>query len=93
MSQFHTIRLILGDQLNRHHSWYSSKDDGVLYLMAELHQESTYVKHHIQKLCSFFAAMADFAQSLKADGHQLCYFSLDDSAQFDSLGHVVSSLC
>ncbi|MGB1244400.1 MAG: cryptochrome/photolyase family protein [Porticoccaceae bacterium] len=93
MSQFHTIRLILGDQLNRHHSWYSSKDDGVLYLMAELHQEATYVKHHIQKLCSFFAAMADFAQSLKADGHQLCYFSLDDSAQFDSLGHVVSSLC
>ena len=93
MSQFHTIRLILGYQLNRHHSWYSSKDDGVLYLMAELHQEATYVKHHIQKLCSFFAAMADFAQSLKADGHQLCYFSLDDSAQFDSLGHVVSSLC
>ena len=93
MNKFHTVRLILGDQLNANHSWYQQQDNGVIYLLAELHQETNYVKHHIQKLCSFFAAMADFAQSLKADGHQLCYFSLDDSEQFDSLGHMVSSLC
>ncbi|MGB2359966.1 MAG: cryptochrome/photolyase family protein, partial [Porticoccaceae bacterium] len=66
MSQYHSLRLILGDQLNRQHSWYRSSDSGVLYLIAELHQEAGYVKHHIQKLCSFFAAMADFAKSLQA---------------------------
>jgi len=93
MNQFHSIRLILGDQLNRQHSWYSEKDDGVLYLIAELHQETVYVKHHIQKLCGFFAAMANFAQSLKDDGHQVRYYSLDESGQFASLSHMISSLC
>ena len=69
MNNFHTIRLVLGDQLNREHSWYKNIDDGVLYIIAELHQEATYVTHHIQKLCSFFAAMADFARSLREDRH------------------------
>lgn len=53
MTQFHTLRLILGDQLNRQHSWYQQQDDGILYLIAELHQEAHYVTHHIQKLSAF----------------------------------------
>ena len=93
MSQYHSLRLILGDQLNRQHSWYSTADSGVLYLIAELHQEAGYVKHHIQKLCSFFAAMADFAKSLQADGHHVCYYDLDESAKFENLSHMISSLC
>ena len=93
MTQFHSIRLILGDQLNRQHSWYKKQDDGVLYVIAELHQEAVYVTHHIQKLCSFFAAMADFAQSLQADGHRVSYYNLDDSAGYESLVHMISSLC
>ena len=36
MTNFHTLRLILGDQLNRQHTWYQQRDDGVLYLIAEL---------------------------------------------------------
>ena len=90
MTQFHSIRLILGDQLNRQHSWYKKQDDGVLYVIAELHQEAVYVTHHIQKLCSFFAAMADFAQSLQADGHRVSYYNLDDSAGYESLVHMIS---
>ena len=50
------LRLILGDQLNINHSWYAQQDESVMYLIAELHQESNYVRHHIQKLCGFFAA-------------------------------------
>lgn len=93
MNRFHTIRLILGDQLNRQHSWYRQQDDGVLYVIAELHQEATYTTHHIQKLCSFFAAMADFALSLEAEGHKVCFYNLDDSIRYKSLTHMISSLC
>ena len=30
------LRLILGDQLNASHSWFSDKDDDTLYVIAEL---------------------------------------------------------
>ncbi|MDF5533934.1 cryptochrome/photolyase family protein, partial [Vibrio parahaemolyticus] len=49
--RFETVRLILGDQLNSEHSWFHQPDEQVLYLIAELKQENTYVTHHIQKVC------------------------------------------
>ena len=93
MANFHTLRLILGDQLNRQHSWYQKRDDGVLYLIAELHQEAKYVTHHIQKLCAFFAAMEAFADSLVRDQHKVSYLSLDDTADFASLPQLLEALC
>ncbi|MBT5578508.1 MAG: cryptochrome/photolyase family protein [Porticoccaceae bacterium] len=93
LQQYQSLRLILGDQLNRQHSWYREQDPRVLYVIAELHQEAGYVVHHIQKLCSFFAAMADFAKSLQADGHQVSYLSLDDTAAYPTLSHLISALC
>lgn len=83
--QFHTLRLLLGDQLGSNHSWFSQHDDGVLYLIAELKQESRYVTHHVQKVCAFFAAMADFAKSLTASGHRVLHLTLDDTAEFADL--------
>ncbi|MCH4295613.1 cryptochrome/photolyase family protein [Shewanella sp. 3B26] len=88
--QFHTLRLLLGDQLGSNHSWFSQRDDGVLYLIAELKQENSYVTHHIQKVCAFFAAMADFATSLKAAGHRVLHLTLDDSAEFADLPALLS---
>jgi deoxyribodipyrimidine photolyase-related protein len=79
MSQYHTLRVILGDQLNATHSWFHEHDQGVLYLIAELHPEATYVKHHIQKLCAFFLAMEHFANALKSAHHQVCYLTLDET--------------
>ncbi|MBW3139137.1 cryptochrome/photolyase family protein [Ferrimonas balearica] len=76
----HTLRLILGDQLNADHSWFRQRDDGVLYLIAELHQETGYVRHHIQKVCAFFAAMKAFSETLSQDGHRVRYLTLDDTA-------------
>ena len=35
-----TIRLILGDQLNQNHSWFNTIDNDVVYLMAEMRQET-----------------------------------------------------
>jgi len=89
--KYHTLRVILGDQLNAAHSWFKKHDQGVLYLIAELHPEATYVTHHIQKLCAFFLAMERFADALKENGHQVCYLTLDDTLN-QSLEEVIFSL-
>lgn len=73
-----TLRFILGDQLNSQHSWFESVDDQILYLMAEMRQETDYTTHHIQKVVGIFAAMRHFARSLEQQGHQVIYLNLDD---------------
>jgi deoxyribodipyrimidine photolyase-related protein len=80
-----TLRLVLGDQLNPEHAWYSTVDDTVLYLVAELPQELDYVKHHEQKICAFFLAMAHFAEHLAGQGHRVCYLTLDDTSGINNL--------
>ncbi len=35
-----TLRLILGDQLGPQHSWYSTTDANVVYLLMEVRQET-----------------------------------------------------
>ena len=87
------LRLILGDQLNINHSWYKSEDKSTLYLIAELHQESNYVRHHIQKLCGFFAAMSDFADQLRNLGHHVLHLNLDDTAEFSDLNALIAKIC
>jgi len=92
MSHYHTLRVILGDQLNAAHSWLRessapSQQEGILYLIAELHPEATYVKHHIQKLCAFFLAMEQFASTLQEAHYQVRYLTLDDT-----VGHTLESL-
>ena len=72
------IRLILGDQLNRQHSWFQEQREDVLYLMMEIRSETDYATHHIQKLLGFFAAMRNFAAALQQDGHRVVYLRLDD---------------
>lgn len=86
-----TLRLILGDQLNAGHSWFEQVDDEVVYLIAELHQECTYVHHHIQKICGFFAAMHNFAKALRTAGHQVHYLTLDDTADFADLNSLIKN--
>lgn len=87
------LRLILGDQLNASHSWYQTKSDDVLYVIAEMHQEATYVKHHIQKICAFFAAMQTFATALKGAGHHVLHIKLDDERSLLPLKQLIAYLC
>ncbi|MDT3402788.1 cryptochrome/photolyase family protein [Mucilaginibacter terrae] len=75
-----TLRLILGDQLNSKHSWYKQVDNDVIYIMLEVMQEQQYVKHHIQKILAFFAAMRNFAHQLTQKGHEVIYIKLNDKA-------------
>ena len=72
-----TIRLLLGDQLNHNHSWFDIIDSNVYYVMFEMKQETNYVRHHVQKVVAFFAAMRHFASKLEQKGHQIVYYKLD----------------
>ena len=84
-----TLRLLLGDQLNHQHSWYRDTRDEVVYFMAEMQQETSYVKHHIQKVVGFFLAMRSFAQHLESCGHQVIYYTLDHP---ENTGYLVKNL-
>lgn len=68
----------MGDQLNSTHSWFLQKDPETVYVMMEMMQEQNYVKHHIQKILAFFAAMRNFAFQLEKAGHKVIYLKLDD---------------
>ncbi len=87
------LRLILGDQLNANHSWLKKKRSDTLYLIAELHQEATYTKHHCQKICAFFAAMEAFSIALKKAGHDVKHLTLDDTQSYESLSALIHSVC
>ncbi|MFC3879711.1 cryptochrome/photolyase family protein [Algoriphagus namhaensis] len=87
-----TLRLILGDQLNSKHSWFDESNLDVTYLLLEMRQETEYVAHHIQKVIGFFLAMRNFASQLESDGHQVCYFSLDDPENEQDLEKMIVKL-
>jgi deoxyribodipyrimidine photolyase-related protein len=51
----------------------------------EMRQETDYVKHHIQKILAFFAAMRSFAESLRKNGHTVIYLKISDPENQHSL--------
>ncbi|MBB5211197.1 cryptochrome/photolyase family protein [Microbulbifer hydrolyticus] len=87
-----TLRLILGDQLNHQHSWYHNDDNDTLYFIAEMRQETDYVKHHIQKVVAFFEAMEQFAQWLRDRGKKVVYYKLDGKNNTQKPGTNIAAL-
>lgn len=86
-----TLRLILGDQLNQKHSWFKEVDDDVVHLMAEMRQETDYVKHHIQKVVAFFLAMRSFCEDVSAAGHQFIYLKITDEHNPQNLEELIKN--
>ncbi len=80
-----TLRLILGDQLNYHHSWLKDDQENITYLMMEMRQETDYVVHHIQKVIGFFSAMRNFTDYLQERDYEVIYFKINDSENQQSL--------
>jgi deoxyribodipyrimidine photolyase-related protein len=80
MSKGHrALRLVLGDQLTR--GLASLRDcDRVndIILLCEVSDETSYVRHHQQKLVMILSAMRHFADDLRADGFHVAYVALDD---------------
>jgi len=79
------LRLILGDQLNINHSWLKEDPSHAVYLLMEVREEATYVRHHIQKITAFFLAMRAFADHLRELGMQVHFITLDDPSNKHSL--------
>lgn len=73
-----TLRLILGDQLNINHTWFTTVDRSVTYVLMEVRTETDYAPHHVQKVLGFFAAMQNFAIELQQKNHQVIYIHLND---------------
>lgn len=88
----HTLRLVLGDQLNPGHSWWQHVDPEVVYVLMEVRQETDYVLHHAQKILAIFAAMRDFARQLRAAGHRVRYVSLDNASNRQSITDNLAAL-
>lgn len=75
-----TLRLILGDQLNRAISSLSDADPKHdVILLCEVMEEATYVPHHPKKIAFLFAAMRHFADELKQAGFKVRYVTLTDT--------------
>jgi len=87
------IRLILGDQLNINHSWFQRVDATVLYVLMEVKSESEYVTHHVQKIVGIFAAMRAFARELKALGHEVRYYEINDLDNHHDFLKNIEALC
>ena len=80
-----TLRFVLGDQLSR--SLSALRDiDRVrdVVLMVEVHDETTYVQHHKQKIALVLSAMRHFAEALRAEGIRVDYVHLDDEGNTGS---------
>jgi deoxyribodipyrimidine photolyase-related protein len=85
-----TLRLVLGDQLNPQHPWFTSDpQDDVVYVLAEMRHETDNVRHHIQKIAAFFAAMEHFARELQNRGHRVDYRTLDHPDSALSFGDML----
>ena len=84
------LRLILGDQLNSEHSWFQKTDENTLYVLAEMRQETDYVKHHIQKVVAFFLSMRNFYTHIKSQGHRSIYFEISDIENAQNLEKIIS---
>ncbi|HEV2559781.1 MAG TPA: cryptochrome/photolyase family protein [Microvirga sp.] len=82
-----TLRFILGDQLTRSIASLADLDpERDVVLLAEVHEEATYVRHHQQKIAFILSAMRHFAEELRAEGIEVDYVRLDDPANSGSFG-------
>ena len=92
MNKSKIVRLILGDQLNINHSWFSEVNHDVTYVLMEIQSETNYAQHHIQKVLAFFAAMQQFAAHLTSLKHQVIYYKLNDKNNLQSFDKNIQSL-
>ena len=77
------IRLVLGDQLNPRHSWFSEVNPDITYAFIECKGEGSYAPHHIQKVVGIFQSMRTFASRIESQGHKVYYHKILDSREIE----------
>lgn len=86
-----TLVPILGDQLSRTIASLDGCDKArTVVLMMEVRDETTYVRHHKQKIVLILSAMRHFAAELQAQGWLVDYVKLDDPANTGSFSGEVA---
>ena len=74
-----TLRVVLGDQLTRDSAAFADLDPARdVILMVEVHEETSYVPHHKQKIALVLSAMRHFARALEDEGLIVDYVQLED---------------
>lgn len=77
---------LLGDQLTHSIASLRNADpDNAIILMAEVAEETSYIRHHKKKIALVLSAMRHFADELEAAGRRVRYTRLDDPANTGSL--------
>ncbi|MBY0447370.1 MAG: cryptochrome/photolyase family protein [Hyphomonadaceae bacterium] len=88
------MRLVLGDQLSPGLSALRGGDKAHdLVLLAEVHAEATYVRHHKKKIAFLFAAMRKFAAELGAAGWRVRHVTIEDPANTHAIAGEVARAC
>jgi len=88
------LGLIFGDQLHLDHAVLESLDpERDRLVMAELHEEVSYVPHHAKKIALIFAAMRHFADELRAAGWSLDYHHFDPDSPVRTFTELVDRAC
>ncbi len=86
-----TLVPILGDQLSRNLASLDGCDKAAtVVLLMEVWDETTYVRHHKQKIVLILSAMRHFAAELEAQGWTVDYIKLDDPANTGSFFYEVA---
>ena len=81
-----TLVVILGDQLSMcMSSLAEARREDAVVLMAEVHDEATYVRHHKKKIALVFSAMRHFAEELREAVWTVDDVTLDDPENSGSL--------
>lgn len=85
---------VLGDQLSLGLASLKAGDKARdVVLLCEVHDETTYVRHHKKKIAFVLAAMRHFADDLRDDGWTVDYVMLDDPQNTGSFsGEVARSV-
>jgi len=84
-----TLRFLLGDHLTREISSLADATADEVVFMAEVAEETTYVRHHKQKIALVLSAMRHFADELREEGLAVDYVRLDDP---ENCGNFVDEL-
>jgi deoxyribodipyrimidine photolyase-related protein len=80
-----TLRFVLGDHLTRDITSLRDIDKARdVVLLVEAAEETTYVRHHKQKIVFVLSAMRHFAAALVREGIAVDYVRLDDAANAGS---------
>ena len=72
--------LVLGDQLSWPHPAFAGVEpEQAVVILAEVHEEATYVRHNRHKIVLLFSAMRHFAAHLRERGYHVEYVPIDQS--------------